>query len=521
MNLPLIAFDTTKDLTELSSEWPKWKRAFEFYIAAKAIKNPNQKYAHLMHAGGIGLQEIYVNLPEIEVEKQTTQSDEDSEEEHDSEEPDEYTKAIKKLDNHFCVKRNVTVERYKFRSIRQMSEEGIEQFVVRLRTQLNRCDYGPLSDEHMRDQIIEGTTSDKLREKALLKNKITLSELLKLGQALEATKLNLKNLSRGKQVDSEINHLVNNGSRKRNNSYEQSQRTFGSSNNSHQNKKPRYENSNANNKRKCFRCGKEGHMSFDRNCPAKNRVCERCSKMGHFKQMCRTKLSQFDTNNNEGKPIPVRQIEEKNQLPSEVYYEESKIKNDDEYLFHIGSLNESSIKYKFNIGNVPLEMLIDSGSEVNVIDMKTWENLKKKKITIIDSKKGSNKNLRGYGSQAFLSIVGEFTAKIRASQSEVEAKFYVVKEAGQALLGRITSMQLGILKIGDINSIKNVNAVGKIKDVLVDIPIDETITPVSQAYRRVPIPLENKVHEKIEDLLEQVSWKLCLFLNYVYLCKCY
>lgn len=83
----------------------------------------------------------------------------------------------------------------------------------------------------------------------------------------------------------------------------------------------------------------------------------------------------------------------------------------------------------------------------------------------------------------------------------------MVKEAGQALLGRVTSMQLGIMKIGDSNSIEY--SFGKIKNVVVDIVIDEYVMPVSQAYRRIPIPLEAKVNEKIEDLLEQLSRYQC------------
>lgn len=63
----LMAFYITKDVTELSSEWPKWKRAFEFYIATKGITDSKPKYSHLMHSGGIGLQEIFANLPEINI----------------------------------------------------------------------------------------------------------------------------------------------------------------------------------------------------------------------------------------------------------------------------------------------------------------------------------------------------------------------------------------------------------------------------------------------------------------------
>ncbi len=124
LNTSLSSFDTNKDLTELSCEWPKWKRAFEFFIATKAITDAKQKCAFLMHAGGLGLQEIFANLPSDTETVEVT---------------DEYEKAILKLDSYFCMKRNVTVERYIFRNIRQLNGESIEKFVIRLRTQLSRC----------------------------------------------------------------------------------------------------------------------------------------------------------------------------------------------------------------------------------------------------------------------------------------------------------------------------------------------------------------------------------------------
>lgn len=40
------------------------------------------------------------------------------------------------------------------------------------------------------------------------------------------------------------------------------------------------------------------------------------------------------------------------------------------------------------------------------------------------------------------------------------------------------------------------------KDVLVEIPIDKTYKPVSQPYRRIPIPIEKKVENKIQELLD-------------------
>lgn len=42
----------------------------------------------------------------------------------------------------------------------------------------------------------------------------------------------------------------------------------------------------------------------------------------------------------------------------------------------------------------------------------------------------------------------------------------------------------------------------KFKDILVEIPIDPSVKPVMQPYRRIPIPLEEKIHETIQELLD-------------------
>ena len=40
------------------------------------------------------------------------------------------------------------------------------------------------------------------------------------------------------------------------------------------------------------------------------------------------------------------------------------------------------------------------------------------------------------------------------------------------------------------------------KNVVLDIPINKTIRPVCQPYRRIPIPLEAKIDTKIKELIK-------------------
>lgn len=75
------------------------------------------------------------------------------------------------------------------------------------------------------------------------------------------------------------------------------------------------------------------------------------------------------------------------------------------------------------------------------------------------------------------------------------------------MLGYETSIPLGILKIGydaeSVNAIETIEPFGKIKGVMVNIPIKPNAKGVVQAYRRVPVPLEKLVDSKIKELLRQ------------------
>ncbi|XP_047028878.1 uncharacterized protein LOC124636780 [Helicoverpa zea] len=153
-------------------------------------------------------------------------------------------------------------------------------------------------------------------------------------------------------------------------------------------------------------------------------------------------------------------------------------------------------------------MLIDSGSKCNVVTDKTWQFLKDNSVKISNQVRKPNKTLISYGSKEPLDIMGSFEADISVgSHNSIKCTVYVIRNGTRDLLGKETAIQLGILKIGlQINAVSNdvplEKAFPKFKGVTVQIPIDQKVKPVIQPYRRVPIPLEEKVARKLKELKE-------------------
>ncbi|XP_030747091.1 uncharacterized protein K02A2.6-like [Sitophilus oryzae] len=145
-------------------------------------------------------------------------------------------------------------------------------------------------------------------------------------------------------------------------------------------------------------------------------------------------------------------------------------------------------------------MLIDSGSKSNLITDKSWVYLKQNKVKIFNQVRNPDKVFLAYGSKTPLNIIGSFEAEIQVGQNIKVDTFYVIKGGTKNLIGKNTATALGILKIGfHINVIESFP---KFKNVIVDIPIDESVTPVVQPYRRIPVPLEAKVEAKLLELIE-------------------
>lgn len=464
----------------LAKEWQEWKGSLQCYFDSYEITDQKLMRAKMLHLGGPQLQKVFRSLdgtedfPEELVEKPW------------------YDAAIEKLDAYFKPRRQDVLERHKLRNMKQAPSERFAHFVLRLRQQMQDCGfekYRPkvrriIEEMLMIDVIVEGCASQDLRRKILAKDQ-TLAEIEAMGESIESVLMQEKELGKGndsgRSAYSEVCKITKDkGSRRQ----------------------AHFENRSKDEEHcpwTCFACGRRGHKAMDKECPANGRNCNKCNAIGHFGLRCPKSKRSFKQEIPEQPSKKIRSVE-----ASDNRSEEMDIKKV-YYTFYGG--NTTNV-VEVNIGGVSTEMLVDSGSDANLITSKTWQKLKFRQVELLSCRKGGNKILRSYASEVPLVILGTFQAVVMVGELSTEAEFFVVENGQRDLIGDFTSKRLGILKVGlDVQSVQGGSTetmpFSSIKGAKVHIQMDPDVKPVFQPLRRIPIALEDAVNKKLDDLLRR------------------
>ena len=458
-NLPAVAPFSISEKATLSQRWKKWIKSFGFYLIASGIKDKKQQRALLLHLAGQDVQDIFETL---------TDTGED------------YETALAKLNEYFEPQKNISFERHTFRQAQQQRDEPIADYITRLKHLALTCEFEN-TDDMIRDQVVDKCYSTKLRRRLLQEPSLTLDKVVTLGRALE--------MAQRQATAIESTCTSASAGREQLNAVRKRQNPQGLRRNIQQTH--RYRDSGETGGKPCYCCGKSGHRAKSPSCPALNKTCNTCQKIDHFSRVCHSASKK--------KTATVKEIRESDD-------------SDDGIVFVVGKY-KSYQNVNVDIAGISVNMMIDSGASVNVIDANTFQHLAKHGITL----KKSDIRLFTYGASSPLKVKGTFSAKLKANNQEILAKFVVVQEkhAG-SLLSRDTAIDLGLLHIGPINinsvssekstqSIVNkygeiFNGVGKLKEFEMEIHIDPGVKPVAQPPRRIPFQIRSKVDDKIREL---------------------
>jgi hypothetical protein len=397
------AFDPYSDPDKTALRWKAWKRNLHLYLVSKDIHSDTQKIAKLLFFAGPVVQSIYVQAKKKKDEENETESDDAAE--------SEYMEALEILDGIFLKQNNEPYQRTIFRQMKQKPEEKVSAFLVRLREQAEFCNFGDMKavEKAIKDQIITGGTSEKLRHE-MLKRERSLDKIAELASSIE----NVEQYEKAKKtraLDEGVNEI--------------------------ESKKPRRENFQHNavrsNKMRCWACNQEGHKKGDRECNARTKKCLKCGRVGHFSVCCKAR-------------------DKKRTFSGKVRHVDDAENSEEEYIFHVGGKSQKTMKCI--VGGVEIQVLIDSGTRRNLIPLKTWEYMKKQSVKTREMIKGSDVAFKAYGQSEVIPVKGRFEALLELNGKKTYQWFYVVEKGDTSLLGEDTSIVHDVLRIGTtVNSV--------------------------------------------------------------------
>ena len=169
--------------------------------------------------------------------------------------------------------------------------------------------------------------------------------------------------------------------------------------------------------------------------------------------------------------------------------------------------------------------LIDSGSEINIINLEMFKSLN----IPVDSLVKVNEAFVGYGPESErqeIPLMGYFTEMIKCPVTMKQRKttIFVMNGIGENILSCEDSEKLGLVTFHKVNSVEMkklipteeekykecFEKVGKFKDKQIELSINKDIKPVAQKARRIPYHLRNQVESEIErleklDIIEKVE----------------
>ena len=189
---------------------------------------------------------------------------------------DENRKKLKmcyvKFEEHVTPKANPVYARYKFHNKVQGQQEPVEQFVTELKLLAKDCSFKD-PEEMIRDRIVFGTNSSRVREKLIsVGADLTLDQAVDISRTYELSQSQLKAM---KSLNYEDVHGVgqHNNKYKRKVNYSKPQMQTG-------------KNLLSSNSSKCGKCGSQ-HQKHEV-CKAKGQKCHKCLKYKHFARQCKT-----------------------------------------------------------------------------------------------------------------------------------------------------------------------------------------------------------------------------------------
>ena len=367
----------------------------------------------------------------------------------------------------FERKSDVITERVLFRKCTQ-GQTTVRTFLANLRERSQRCAFGALEDEMIRDQFLEGCSSARLRERLCREDALTLPRLEALAltedRALERQQaVGRQQASVAEREQTPVSVAATAFKR-----YAHGARSAAPLSR-------RKVSPSGGRAGTCFACGRKGHWSTDERCPARVAVCHDCHQAGHFRRCCPKKQK-----TSAEKPVASVQV------------------------LAVGAETTGDPHIQVKVAGKWLRFLVDSGSGVSILPLEQYQ----AQFGYL-SLQPAAVNLRAYGG-AELPVAGVLKCDVEARGLSVPASLYVV-EGSVALLGRDLQklLQVSIVHGSTVCAVADPSDEPEgcwlpcIKGVVHRPRVVEGAAPVQQKLRPLPLALREEVDVHLKDLEDQ------------------
>ena len=154
-----------------------------------------------------------------------------------------------------------------------------------------------------------------------------------------------------------------------------------------------------------------------------------------------------------------------------------------------------------DVNDVTVKVMIDTGASTDTIDEPTYQLIKQGTQLKLEP---DSCQIFAYGSNSQLKVLGKFTAKVKANNTQKVTIFHKLSDARGSLLSYSTAKDLGLVSVclnniiaADIIMMEKLTkeylavfqGIGKLKDYEVKLHIDTSVTPVAQSACRIPFHL--------------------------------
>ena len=423
-----------------------------------------------------------------------------------------YHEVVEVLRGHYRQPRNRLAERAAFRELRRATGERIGDFVARLRGKAAHCEFGAQLTDNLLEQFQIGINCEPIRGRLLQLPRADQGDLGKVVQIAQEVE------GQGLMADPQpIVQRVGTGSGAWKGRQKQQQPT-----------KKGMDSAQV----QCFACLRKGHMSSSPSCAARGRACRLCGNKGHFggsrfcKQSSHRKADR--TGASFGQSAQAVSDTPTGGLCSETAGkamhdgckgEPNQLTGTGMNLFTCTSSSAGQMpRCNLSLLGHATEFVIDTGACVNIIDTPTFQQMQDR----VRLKGGTVKPLYAYGSSDALPVLGSFLCSVTCSRTskEVQAEFHVFQGKSDCLLSYQTAKDLGLVsvKVGAVSKVHvgaNVGSaeivhqypevftgIGRLKSFTAKLHTRDSVTPVSQPVRRLPLGYRAKVEQHIQQLVE-------------------